>query len=292
MKPNSKYLIVGLGEILWDIFPEGKRLGGAPANFVYYVSKLGHDGIIVSRIGNDLLGQEILKSLNHFLMKTCYIQIDNINPTGIVNVRFDDIQKPKYQIANDVAWDYIEWNNELKDLANKVDAVCFGTIAQRSQKSRRTIVNFLENVSKNAIKIFDINLRQNFYTIEIIKKCLELSTILKLNKEELRILSDLFCYSNISDLEIIKALQREFNLELICLTKGQYGSSILSKNELVEHSAYKCKVIDTVGVGDAFTAAVIVEYLNNSTVYKISEVANRLSSYVATQLGAIPVNST
>ena len=289
MVKNKKFKIVGIGEILWDMLPQGKKLGGAPANFVYYASKLGQKGIIASRVGNDPPGIEILDSLDKLNLVKDYIQIDQSYPTGSVDVRLDERGQPDYIIHKNVAWDFLKLDNTWKNLAIEADVICFGTLAQRSPKSRKTIIDFLKLTRNKTIKLLDINLRQNFYSTEIVKESLRFSTMLKLNAEELEILRGLFGYSKKKEeIDLCRLLIKEYNLELICLTRGENGSILVNKTEYFEHEGYKVKVIDTVGAGDAFAAAMLMQYLDGDTLEGISNIANRLGSWVSSKRGPTP----
>lgn len=290
MNIKGIYTIIGLGEVLWDIFPKKKYLGGAPANFAYYVSMLGHRGIIASRIGKDELGKEILDSLTDLSLTKKYIQIDLNNPTGTVDVKIDIKGQPKFTIKKNVAWDFLEFNEKCKQLAEQADAVCFGSLAQRSLKSANTIMEFLKHTRNDALKVFDINLRQIFFSKEIIIKSLELSSILKLNNKELLILIDLLGYQNKkSEEELCRQLIEIYGLNLVCLTKGEKGSLLINDKEIVKHPGYKVTVADTVGAGDAFAAALVVKYLEGVPLKKINESANKLASWVASKDGATPL---
>jgi fructokinase len=284
--------IVGLGEILWDIFPEGKKLGGAPTNFAYYAKSLGQNGIIASRVGSDPLGKEILDHIEDLVLDGTYIQSDSSYPTGTVDVKLDETGQPDYIINKKVAWDYLTLNNDLEKLALKADAVCFGTLAQRSSKSKDTISKFLKLTGNDTMKIFDINLRQNFYSGKMIRQSLEDANILKLNSHELEILKDMLGHSNdISEINLCKEIINDYDLELLCLTKGDRGSLILNRSDHFIHRGCKVEVADTVGAGDAFTAAMIVQYLKGKTLKEISNAANKLGSWVSSQRGATPAIS-
>jgi len=286
---KRKYTIVGLGEILWDIFPQGRYPGGAPANFAYHISALGHKGIIASRIGKDILGKEIFDAVATLDLTRKYIQIDSNHPTGTVNVRIDSNGHPKYTITENVAWDFFKFDEKWKILAEKADAVCFGSLAQRSPGSSRTIIEFLRHTRKESVRIFDINLRQNFYSPEIITQSLKLSSILKLNDEELPILIDMLGYQNKeSEEELCRLLIEKYGLELVSLTKGENGSLLVNKKEAFRHPGRRVTVVDTVGAGDAFTAALAIQYLKGSSLERVSEAANKLGSWVASQVGATP----
>lgn len=284
------FKIVGIGEILWDVFPDGKKLGGAPANFAYFVKKLGLEGLIASRVGNDLPGKEILDSLVRLGLTGDYIQIDSRYPTGTVDVRVDDSGRPEYTINENTAWDFLELNDRWSKLAGEADVICFGTLAQRSLKSRRTITSFLEMSRSNTIKILDINLRQNFYSLKTIVQSLELATILKFSEEELEILRNLMGYSGEkSSIGFCRKLISRYGIKLICLTRGEGGSLLVDESSHYDHPGYRVSVIDTVGAGDAFTAAMIIKYLGSRPLEEISDSANRLGAWVCSNAGPTPV---
>lgn len=222
---NEVYTIVGLGEILWDLLPGGKQFGGAPANFIYHVSALGYQGIIASRIGKDVLGKEIFDYLTNCGLTTKYIQIDSNHSTGTVSVKIDEKGNPEYIIKQNVSWDFFEFNEKWKNLAKKANAIYFGSLSQRSEKSYYTIKEFLKHARKETIIIFDINLRQNFYSTEIIIQSLNASSILKINNAELSILINLLGYQGKkSQEESCKFLVKKYKLDLLCLTDGKNGS--------------------------------------------------------------------
>ncbi|MDY0027987.1 MAG: carbohydrate kinase, partial [Candidatus Humimicrobiaceae bacterium] len=285
------YKITGIGEVLWDVFPGGKEPGGAPANFAYFAKNLGQDGIIASRVGSDPMGDEILASLKNLNLLCDFIQIDPVHPTGTVEVKVDSYGQPDYIIKESVAWDFLELTKRWKELATRTDVICFGTLAQRSPVSRKTIVDFLGLSSKETIKILDINLRQNFYSPEVIKKSLELSTILKLNENELELIRKMKIIeasAGRSEILFCRALMAEYDIDLVCVTKGGKGSLLINKKNHYRHHGYKVNVIDTVGAGDAFTAAVAVGYLKGANLKEISDAANRLGSWVCSQRGPTP----
>ena len=287
---EKKFVVAGIGELLWDIFKNKKKLGGAPANFAYHVSALGHNGIIISRIGNDELGREVIDFLEKLNLDTGLIQVDNQMPTGIVVVEMDENNQPYYIIKEEVAWDFLEWSEKINDLLASVDAVCFGTLAQRNGAARKTILKFLKMVNNRAVKILDINLRQSFYSGQIIEESLKSADILKLNTGELEVLSSLFQINpKYSEKDLCRFLIDRYSLNLICLTKGEEGSLILNDNSYCESPAFPYEVVDRVGAGDAFTAAMIIQYLKGSTLAEISEYANRLASWVTSNKGGTPV---
>ncbi|GAI76770.1 unnamed protein product, partial [marine sediment metagenome] len=233
--------------------------------------------------------KEIIGTIATLGLTRKYIQIDPNHPTGTVDVRVDSNGHPKYTITENVAWDFFEFDKKWKVLAEKADAVCFGSLAQRSSESGTTIIEFLRHTGKETVRIFDINLRQNFYSPEIITQSLKISSILKLNDEELPILIDLLGYQKKeSEEELCRLLIEKYGLDLVCLTKGRNGSLLVNERETVKHPGRKVTVIDTVGAGDAFTAALAIQYLEGSSLERISEAANKLGSWVASQAGATP----
>jgi len=283
----NKHRIVGIGELLWDIFPDGKQLGGAPLNFSYHALQSGNDVFVVSAIGNDDLGNEILKKLHHAGIDHTYIQIHNKQKTGMVTVKIDDKGIPDYTIHTNVAWDVIKWEKKFKTLAEKADAVCFGTIAQRNEISRQTIRRFLRSTSINCLRVFDINLRQSFYNYDIINSSLEFANILKLNEEELQVMIKYYTLSG--DIEkTLMQLMDAFNLKMIACTKGSQGSILATPLEISLCEAPKIAIADTVGAGDAYTAALVNGILNKDDVKTIHKKATNIAAYVCTQIGATP----
>ena len=288
VKEEKKPLVVGIGEILWDILPSGKKLGGAPANFAYHSGELGCEAYIISSVGNDKLGNEILDILNTLGLSSHYIQIDECHPTGTVEVQLDNNGIPSYIIHENVAWDYIKVNEKCLELMKNADAVCFGSLSQRSETSREAILKLLNNTNNNCIKIFDINLRQNFYNREIIINSLAHANVLKLNELELSIVSDLLGVNGGEESEKLRKLQKKYSLRLIALTKGDCGSILFNGERISKHPGFKVEVLDTVGAGDAFTAAVTVGLIKKWDLDTINDFANKLGGYVCTQQGATP----
>ena len=285
---SKKFQIVGLGEILFDILPDKtKSLGGAPANFAYVSSALGNVGIIVSRVGSDENGQGILSILRENHLTTDQIQIDEQNLTGTVEVELKNGQA-EYIFQEKSAWDHLVFDQKLKNLAENCDAVCFGTLAQRNEDSRRTIIKFLQNTKPNCKRIFDINLRENYYSKELIEHSLKFTDILKLSDSELEIFIQFFDFQGKSDLEILRSILVKFELEMVCLTKGGSGSLLVNETSFSEHKGLKIKIADTIGAGDAFTAALTFGILEKFDLDKINDLANRVGAFVASQKGAMP----
>ncbi len=291
MKQASKYILIGLGEILWDIFPggRGKQLGGAPANFAFHANALGNCGIPASRVGQDSLGLEIMELLKGLGVTREYIQKDSVNPTGTVEVSLDSQGKPSFEIVEDVAWDFIDWTESLNILAGKSDAVCFGSLAQRSACSRKTIQTFLRSTRRDSGRIFDVNLRQSYYSKEILSESLSISTIVKLNSSELPELVDVMGLKNFADTaDTCRKLLDDYKLELVCVTNGESGSLLVMQDRIALHPGFPVTVADTVGSGDAFTAVLVHHYIRESPLEKISEAANAYGAWVASQAGATP----
>lgn len=282
-----EYTLLGLGELLWDIFHSGKQCGGAPANFAFHAQSLGNNGIMVSTVGNDKLGDELLAKIHELNLDRRYISIDQAHPTGTVTVALDDNGKPEYTIHESVAWDYIPILPQTLEIANQADAICFGTLAQRSEVSRESIQCCLKTAKPDALKIFDINLRQTFYTPEIITTSLELANVLKINDEELPVLCEITGFSQKEE-SLFSQLTEKFDLEAIAVTKGSQGSVIFSRGAVSNHEGYKAELVDTVGAGDSFTAALATGLLGNHELDKINDCANRLATYVCSQSGGTP----
>jgi fructokinase len=286
---DKKYCIVGLGELLWDLFPAGKQLGGAPANFAYCSNLLGDRGFAASRVGNDELGTKVLAKLSELDLKTSFIQVDDVHPTGTVKVRVDAKGEPAFEIMSPVAWDFLAWEPSLQSLAKEADAVCFGSLAQRSQRARETIRAFLAAVRPATVRIFDVNLRQSFYSEEVLSQSVQLTDILKLNHEELpRVAKILGLVEGGREEACAKQLLDRYALKLVCVTRGAWGSLLASRNETDQHPGFHVTVADAVGAGDAFTAAMVHHFLRGSSLATMNVAANRMGAWVASHAGATP----
>jgi fructokinase len=284
--PNSP-LIVGLGEVLWDIFPDGAKFGGAPANFACHAAGLGGDVQMVSGLGNDTLGNEGVESLESHRVGTKYIQRDPNRPTGTVHVNVDEQGVADYVFADNTAWDFLQWNEQLEELAHSLDVVCFGTLGQRSETSRQTIQQFVRATSSNAIRLFDINLRPPFFTQEVIEQSLQLANALKLNDDELPMVAKL-CGASGDELQQLLGIETYFNLQFIALTRGPNGAIIVRGDEASEFGGVPTEVKDTVGAGDAFTAAMLHKLLAGASLHETNEFACQVAAYVCSQAGATP----
>jgi fructokinase len=293
-----KKKIVGLGEVLWDILPERTCLGGAPANFAYITTLMGEMGIVASRVGQDPLGSEALCRMQELGLGVDAVQTDLEYPTGTVNVEVDDSGLPRYEIAQPVAWDFLAWTPAWQQLAETADAVCFGSLAQRSETSRETIRRFLQT-SKRAVKIFDVNLRQSYYSQPVLDYSMKLADIVKLNDEELPKIMALSELPHQDERSSAQKLVNTFDLKLVCVTRGGRGSLLVTKDTASEHAGFHVKVADTVGSGDAYTAGLVHEYLtrashnpdylNRLSLDRMNEVANRVGAWVASEVGAMPI---
>lgn len=282
-------IVVGMGEALWDVLPEGKKIGGAPANFAYHVSQFGLPSCVVSAIGDDALGKEIIenftsKGLDQLIAEVPY-------PTGTVQVEIDQTGIPLYDIKENVAWDNIPYTEHLEALAKRTKAVCFGSLAQRNVVSRETINHFLDTMPKDddSLIVFDVNLRQGFYNKEILCKSMQNCNILKINDEELITVSRMFGYPGIDLQDKCWILLGKYNLKMLILTCGINGSYVFTPGNVSFQPTPKVEVADTVGAGDSFTAAFIASILKGKSVTEAHSIAVKTSAYVCTQKGAMPI---
>lgn len=282
-------IVVGMGEALWDVLPEGKKIGGAPANFAYHVSQFGLPSCVVSAIGDDALGKEIIenftsKGLDQLIAEVPY-------PTGTVQVEIDQTGIPLYDIKENVAWDNIPYTEHLDALAKRTKAVCFGSLAQRNVVSRETINHFLDTMPKDddSLIVFDVNLRQGFYNKEILCKSMQNCNILKINEEELITVSRMFGYPGIDLQDKCWILLGKYNLKMLILTCGINGSYVFTPGNVSFQPTPKVEVADTVGAGDSFTAAFIASILKGKSVTEAHTIAVKTSAFVCTQKGAMPI---
>lgn len=284
-----KDIVVGMGEALWDVLPEGKKIGGAPANFAYHVSQFGLPSCVVSAVGDDALGKEIIdnftsKGLNQLIAEVPY-------PTGTVQVEIDPAGVPQYEIKENVAWDNIPYTARLEALAERTKAVCFGSLAQRNVVSRNTINRFLDAMPQNddSLIVFDVNLRQGFYNKEILCNSMKRCNILKINDEELVAVSRMFGYPGIDLQDKCWILLGKYNLKMLILTCGINGSYVFTPGNVSFQPTPKVEVADTVGAGDSFTAAFIASLLRGKSVAEAHSLAVQTSAYVCTKKGAMPL---
>ena len=305
---SEPHLILGIGELLWDILPEGPRLGGAPANFAVMAARLGNHAAILSRIGRDELGRRAIETLNPLPLDTSYVEVDPDHDTGKVTVNFV-AGEPHYTIHEPAAWDFLELTDEWISLAERADAICFGSLAQRNLRSRQTIQELAAATRPNCIRIFDVNLRAPFYSVEVLEESLELATVVKMNEDELPRVLHLLGLSG-DQRPTVDARQPSANepvpptqdlrsgavrllaefppLQIVAVTRGSCGSLLVSRDQWHEHPGFPVKVADRIGAGDAFTAAMAHYLLRGANLSTLNEAGNRWGGWLASQSGGMP----
>lgn len=277
--------MIGIGEVLWDQLPDGKQLGGAPANFAFHAKAMGANVSVISRVGDDPLGREVLQRMFALGVPGCDVMLDSAHPTGVVEVEIGADGQPRYVILPEVAWDYIA--PEAMDSAASADAICFGTLAQRNAVSRNSIHTLLDASRTDALRVLDVNLRQDFYTPEILSASLDRANVLKLNDAELKVLARIFSLHG--DLKAqIATLAERFQLQLVACTRGEKGSLLYAKGEWSEREAEKVAVKDTIGAGDSFAAAITMGLLLRWPLPRLHAMAAEVASFVCSQAGAMP----
>ncbi len=281
-------LVVGLGEVLWDVFPDGRRPGGAPANVAFHVGQLGCRGMIASRVGTDEPGDALLAFLQGQRLDTSLIQRDPVHPTGRVTVAIERGDHPTYTIHEGVAWDYLEASPDLIDAMSGAAAVCFGTLAQRAPVSREAIAQLLEACPSETLIVFDVNLRQNWFDRETVDRSLQRADVLKLNGDEVPIVAGLLETVHISPEDFSRFVQDRYDVSLVCVTRGAEGCLLTRGTEQINQPGQRVQVVDTVGAGDSFTAALIAAQLQGRSLAESAALANRVGAYVAQQPGAMP----
>lgn len=279
--------VIGVGELLWDVLPEGKKPGGAPCNFVYHAQKQGAKAFVLSAVGKDNNGKEILNLLETKGVSAELIQL-NDKPTSTVDISLNAEGIPKYTIHEDVAWDFIKFHETLQRKVMQADIVCFGSLAQRNTTSRETIEKILKCCRDEALMVYDINFRQNFYSKEIVERSLRLCNVLKLNEDELPVVCELLDITAEGEEQQLAVLLDHFKLKLAAFTKGSQGSLLMTTSEISYIPTPKVKVQDTVGAGDSFTAVMIMGFANGNSLKEIHQQAVEISAFVCTQNGAMP----
>ena len=285
---NELFKVAGIGELLWDVFPSHKRPGGAPANFACHCRRLGAEAYPVSCVGTDELGLRIREEVRGMGIDTSYVLESESFPTGTVQVSLDERGKPSYQILENVAWDHIPLTDGLKALAEKLDAVCFGSLSQRAAVSRETIRSFVQRMPEKALRIFDVNLRQPFFSKEQIDASLRLASVLKLSDEELPVLAGYFNLQG-DVMAQLNGLRELFELKLVAYTRGPDGSLLVGDNDVDDAPGLKAVMVDSVGAGDSFTAALCMGLLKGWPLNKVNSFANSVAAFVCSQKGATPV---
>ncbi len=283
--PIKKYTVIGMGEVLWDMLPDGKILGGAPVNFAYHAMQLGAVGVAISSVGDDELGREIMDSVDDKGIINC-IAVNNY-PTSTVGVTLKDGQ-PEYTIYEGVAWDFMELIPDANKVLKQADAVCFGTLAQRSPGSHDAIMGALKLVPEKCLKVYDINLRQKYYTKELISESLRVANVFKINDDEVEFYKQLFGLEG-SETDVCQKIKETYSLEYLALTKGDQGSYLFHADEVSFVATPKVEVQDTIGAGDSFTSAMVMGILSKKPLKEIHAKAVELSAFVCTQKGATPI---
>lgn len=284
-----KKRIVGLGEVLWDIFPDRSCLGGAPANFAYITTLMGDRGIVASRVGEDSLGIDALRRMEELGLDIDHVQTDREHPTGTVKVDVDNKGQARFEISHPVAWDFLELTDNWRELAESADAVCFGSLAQRSGPARVAIQNFVRATRPQTLKVFDVNLRQSYYSADVLTESMRLADVVKFNDEELPRIMELSKLPHKDELSSARKLIEQYDLSVVCVTRGGRGSLLVRAEDSSLHAGFKVHVADTVGSGDAFTAGLVHEYLHGASLDLMNEVANLVGAWVASEVGAMPV---
>ncbi|HEX3800799.1 MAG TPA: carbohydrate kinase [Verrucomicrobiae bacterium] len=285
------YKVIGIGEVLWDLMPAGRQLGGAPANFAFHARSLGANASVITRVGEDSLGREILQRFNEMKIADGVMQIDAGKPTGTVAVTLCEDGVPQFTIHEDVAWDWLAPTEAAQSAVSEANAICFGTLAQRNTRSRSCIRQLMAAAPAGALRIFDINLRQPYYSREIIEESLQMANVLKLNDQELPVLAGMFDLG-IEPRQQMERLAELFHLQVIVLTRGPRGSFLYQDGRWSERVSEPVNVVDTVGAGDAFTAALTMGLLNKLDLDQVHIFATQVAGFVCSQAGATPVLPT
>ena len=284
MKIKKQPIVVGIGELLWDVFPDGKKAGGAPINFVYHATQLGAKGYAVSAVGNDDLGREILSCLKQSGINGIIEHVDY--PTGKVLVTLQN-GIPEYEIVQNAAWDHLPCSAKAVQILQQADAVCFGTLALRNSDSREHILQMLSCVPDTAVKLYDINLRQHYYSSELIETLLKRANVFKINIDEMAVIRPLFNLNG-TDEEVCRALMRRYNLKYVIFTAGAKFSTVYAPDETSYFETPAVKVADTVGAGDSFSAAFVYSLLTGKSLQQAHQTAIKVSAFVCTREGAWP----
>lgn len=280
-------MVAAIGEVLWDVYPDAARFGGAPANFACHTAAFGADVPLISAVGEDHFGYQALATLAKHGVDTTSVLRDHAHATGRVEVSLDPSGRASYRFAEDVAWDHVYWADVLSLLAQQVDAVCFGTLSQRSTETRHTIRRFVGATPPGTLRMFDVNLRQNFYDAEVVDTSLRLASAAKLNEEELPIVAELCGVRASSQEELLAGLVRKYELRVAALTCGPDGALLMTPDGESECAALPTRVVDTVGAGDAFTATMVIDFLRGVPLAEINRHANAVASFVCSQAGAV-----
>jgi fructokinase len=287
MSHQMNFKIVGLGEVLWDLLPSGRQLGGAPGNFAYHAHALGANARVVTRVGEDNFGRDILRRFEELGIADGTIQMDETAPTGTVSVSLSENGNPHYIIHENVAWDRLEVTPAALKAIREADAICFGSLAQRSEVSRVSIQRLVSAAPASSLRVFDVNLRQKYFSPEVIEQSLRLANVLKLNDGELLLLASMFNLTG-SIPQQIEKLAQQFSLLLVALTRGPAGSLLFKAGQWSDCPSMPIKIVDTVGAGDSFTAALVMGLLNHMELDEINGLADEVARHVCASAGATP----
>lgn len=288
MSGTEQFVVVGLGEVLWDLLPTGAHVGGAPANFAYIAGVLGARSMLVSRVGDDDLGTSATALLETAGIDVRTVQVDATYPTGTTVVEVATDGTARYRIVENVAWDHLTWTPELAQVAAEADAVCFGTLAQRTAESRRTVHSLLEHTGPDCLRVLDVNLRPPFFDRDVLIESLQRASVVKLNEEEVPFALESSGACAQTDIEAAKVLRERWRLKAVCITRGPNGSVIATEEEVAVHPGQAVDVVDTVGAGDAFTAAMTLGLLKQAPLSRVIEAANTVACWVVSKSGAMP----
>jgi fructokinase len=289
VQPKEKFFIVGIGEVLWDIYRDRRHLGGAPANFAIHAAQLGDQGVLVSRVGDDGMGRELIRALRQRHLPVEHIQCDAKKGTGTVMISLDVKGVPSFRCSRDVAFDYLEYTAEFEALARRADAVYFGTLGQRSPVAHKTILRFLHAAQK-AVKIFDINTRASETELQqIVPPALEVTNVLKMNREEMALLQQVLRRDGDSPHKFADFLIKKYHLKMVVVTYGELGCELFDGNGVAKVEGLPVQTVDTTGAGDAFAAALVYKFLRGAPLRDIAEFANLVGAFLCTQIGATPV---
>ena len=284
---KERPVLAAIGEVLWDVYPDAARFGGAPANFACHAAALGADAVLISAVGVDELGDRALETLNQHHVDSGCITRDRDHATGQVNVTLDATGRANYRFADDSAWDHLRWTQPVESIARQADAVCFGTLAQRSRESREMIRKFIDLTPAGTLRMFDVNLRQNFYDADTIDASLKLATAVKLNEEELPIVARLCGVLGVNARGMLRGLVERYELWIAALTCGPDGALLMTSDQESRCPALPTTVVDTVGAGDAFTATLVMDCLHGVPLGEINQHANAVASFICSQAGAV-----
>lgn len=284
---KERPVLAAIGEVLWDVYPDAARFGGAPANFACHAGALGADAVLISSVGLDDLGDRALETLTGHGVDSSCVTRDGNHATGQVNVTLDATGRASYRFADDSAWDHLRWSEAVESIARQADAVCFGTLAQRSPDSRHVIRKFVELAPAGTMRMFDVNLRQDFYGAETIDVSLKLATAVKLNEEELPIVAQLCGVAGADARGMLRGLLSRYELRIAALTCGSDGALLMTPDQESRCPALPTTVVDTVGAGDAFTATLVMDCLHGVPLGEINQHANAVASFICSQAGAV-----